>query len=337
MSVENFVAISVVVPVYSGDQYLQELIRQLETIRNAWREEKAPMTISEVILVDDSAIDGSPALIDQLAGEHGWVTALHLMRNFGQHASTIAGILHSSGDWIVTMDEDLQHSPKDIEQLLRRAISSSADIVYANPRSAVHEAAVRDTASRLFKRMMVFLTGDSNVVFYNSFRLIRGALARAASSVCGHETYFDAALSWFTKRVESISLELKDQRFIASGRSGYDIWKLLSHARRLLVSSEVRVIRVAGLLGAVIVAVSMLGSIVVLIEKVTFSSNRFPTGWTSLMLAVLFLGGFITFMVSLALEYLSMLALTAHGKPVFFTVDRSVDEPLVRYFESSPR
>ena len=328
------VPISVVIPVYSGEAFLAQLIGELDRLRTEWRESGAPAEIAEAILVDDAARDNSAAVIDQLAQTHGWVTAIHLMRNFGQHAATIAGVLHTSGDWVITMDEDLQHPPSEIETLLRRAVETGSDIVYAKPASAVHQARSRDWASRGFKRLMVLLAGNPNIENFNSFRLLRGSLARAASSVCGHETYFDVALSWFTKRVGVIEIELKDQRYIESGHSGYSLHRLLSHARRLLISSQVKVIRVFGLVGAVVVLISIVSIVILLFGKIT-SPRAIPvTGWTSLMLASLFFGGFISLMVALVLEYLSSLMQSSHGKPVFFTVDRSTDERIARFFRS---
>ncbi|MBN8943040.1 MAG: glycosyltransferase [Rhizobiales bacterium] len=336
MSGAGSISLSVVVPIYSGEAYLRELVGQLAKVRADWRERGAPMDLAEVILVDDAAIDGSPALMDELSKEFGWVTAVHMMQNFGQHAATIAGVLHSSGDWVVTLDEDLQHPPGEIEGLLKHAVLERADIVYAKPTGAVHEARSRDWASRGFKRLMVFLTGNANVIHFNSFRLLRGPLARAASSVCGYETYFDVALSWFTKRVTFRSLELKDHRFIASGRSGYSFARLLTHARRLLISSQVKLVRLFGLVGMFIVVASTLGALALLMNKMLSPDSISVTGWTSLMLTIVFFGGLITFMLSLGLEYLSTLVLAAHGKPVFFSVDRSNDLTLVRYFSSAP-
>ncbi|EQM68741.1 glycosyltransferase [Pseudomonas tohonis] len=330
------ISVSVVVPVYSGEDYLRELLERLDQVREGWRSRQIPLELSEVIFVDDSAIDGSAAVIDELAASCSWVSAIHLMRNFGQHAATIAGILHSSGDWVVTMDEDLQHSPFEIEALLRKAVMSRSDIVYAKPVSKVHEARIRDWGSRGFKRLTVMLTGTPNIVHFNSFRLIRGPLARAASSVCGHDTYFDVALSWFTKSVEFHPLELKDQRFIDSGQSGYSLGRLLTHARKLLLSSQIKLLRVFGLVGMLVVFASIIGSLIVLFLKLFAPSTIGVGGWASLSLMILFFGGIITSMIALALEYLSTLVQASHGKPIFFVVDRLIDDELRAYFERLP-
>lgn len=326
------VIISVVVPVYSGEAHLEKLVTECAAVRTQWEQQDAPFRLGEVILVDDAAIDGSPALIDRLARDKSWVTALHLIRNFGQHPATIAGILHTSGDWVVTLDEDLQHPPGRIETLLRRAVTDERDVVYANPEGAVHEARSRDLASRTFKRLMVVLSGNPNVPIFNSFRLIRGSVARAVSSVCGHDTYFDIALSWFTTRVAFVKMELKDGRFIATRRSGYSLGKLLTHARRMLMSSQVKLLRICGLFGFLVVVAAFLLAILVILLRLLFPETVTIAGWASLVVINLFFGGLITLLLGVALEYLSALGLVAHGKPIFFVVDRSRDKALAEYF-----
>lgn len=335
MPSDTYISISVVIPVYSGENYLRDLVSQLVDVRESWSKTGAPMVLSEVILVDDASIDGSPLIVDSLAKEFSWIVPLHMMRNFGQHAATISGVLHSSGDWVVTMDEDLQHSPALIESLLRHAASKKSDIVYAKPSGNVHESKSRDWASRFFKRVMAVLAGNDNIRNFNSFRLIRGPLARAASSVCGYETYFDIALSWFTARVGVLELSLKDTRFISSGRSGYGVRKLFTHARRLLISSQIKFVRIFGAVGLAVVVLSVFAFLWVFVAKAFLSQSYAVSGWASLILTNLFFGGFITLMLSLILEYLSTLVLAANGKPLFFTVDRSRDERLVAYFVDS--
>jgi glycosyltransferase involved in cell wall biosynthesis len=334
MSLQVSVSVSVVVPVYSGEAYLEELVKEFEALRSRWSGEGAPFRLGEVLLVDDAAIDGSPALIDQLAGERSWVRPIHLIRNFGQHAATIAGILHTSGDWVVTMDEDLQHPPKEIERLLRHATSREEDVVYASAHGAVHETKSRDLASRTFKQLMILLTGNKHVSHFNSFRLIRGSVARAVSSVSGHDTYFDVALSWFTTRVGFVKMDLKDRRYIETGKSGYNVAKLLSHARRMLMSSQFKMLRLGGLLGFLVTIASFLLGVFLVIQKLAFPETVNAAGWTSLALISLFFGGLITLMVGIALEYLSALGLQSNGKPIFFVVDRSSDKEISSYFDA---
>jgi undecaprenyl-phosphate 4-deoxy-4-formamido-L-arabinose transferase len=326
------VTVSIVVPVYSGAQYLRALFEELQVLRNRWQAENAPISLVEAIFVDDAAIDTSPELIDKLSQQHSWVTAIHLARNFGQHPATIAGILHTSGDWIVTLDEDLQHPPAHVDSLLSEVAQSSCDVVYAKAAGKVHENHLRDLGSSLYKRFIERFSGIPNIRSFNSFRLIRGSVGRAAGSVCSHDTYFDVALSWFTQRVGVVPMHLKDQRFIQEGKSGYKLSKLLSHARRMLMSSGAKVSRIGGATGLVTLGASLVFGFALILRKLLFPEAILVGGWTSLILAVVFFGGILTFLVGVALEYLSFLVTSAHGRPIFFIVDRSMDAVLTRYY-----
>ncbi len=329
------ISISVVVPVYSGANYLRTLIAELEQVRNGWSRTDCPISLIEVILADDAAIDNSAEIADAISREYDWVTVIHLARNFGQHPATIAGILHTSGDWVITLDEDLQHSPSRIEDLLRKAILHQSDIVYANAEEQVHQSYLRDAGSRLYKRIIKLMTGNPNVPAFNSFRLIRGAVARAASSICGHDTYFDVSLSWFTQRVQVVHMKLKDGRFIRSRKSGYSFIKLMSHARRMLMSSGPRVMRTASVLGLLIIASSMIGAALLVFNYLYGAGLDLVKGWSSLFITTVFFGGTIIFFMGIILEYLALLVLNAHGKPIFFTIDRRSDALLFDYFGKS--
>jgi len=329
---EKKITVSIVVPVYSGAQYLPALFDELQVLRNRWEAENAPVSLVEAVFVDDAAVDASPELIDQLSQQHSWVTAIHLARNFGQHPATIAGILHTSGDWIITLDEDLQHPPSHIDELFREVARSSCDVVYAKAEGKVHENHIRDLGSSLYKRFIERFSGIPNIRSFNSFRLIRGSVGRAAGSVCSHDTYFDVALSWFTQRVGVVPMHLKDQRFIQEGKSGYKLSKLLSHARRMLMSSGAKVSRIGGASGLLILGASIVFGLALIVRKLFYPETILVGGWTSLILSVVFFGGILTFLIGVALEYLSFLVTNAHGRPIFFVIDRSMDTALTQHF-----
>lgn len=329
--------ISVVVPVFAGEEYLEKLADKLEKVRVYWEEGNFPIRLSEAIFVDDCSIDNSPLIIDGLEKKYGWFVALHLSRNSGQHPATIAGILHSSGDWVVSLDEDLQHPPESIEGLLRHAARYEFDVVYAEPNTMVHESRARDATSRTYKRLVEWLTGNPHIRKANSFRLIRGSIARAAASACSHDTYLDVALAWFTQRFGSLPMTLKDQRYIKKGESGYNFRSLISHARRLLVSSHLKVLRGGAFAGVIAVVMSVFGGIGLLLLKLIAPESIQVQGWTSLVLLILFFGGLLLFLVGVALEYLSFLVQKAHGRPVFFTIDRSADAELRGFFDATPQ
>lgn len=329
---KNKISLSVVVPVYSGSEYLSKLLEELEVLRMQWNDSDAVLTMSEVVFVDDGSIDNSSKILDELVIKNSWISVIHLARNFGQHAATIAGILHTSGDWVVTLDEDLQHPPKNIPLLLQKVTECHCDIVYANSENGVHEKGIRDISSRIYKSIMKVITRNPYIQNVSSFRLIRGGVARGASSVCGHDTYFDVALSWFSNRIAAVPMPLKDDRYITTGRSGYSIGSLMSHARRMLFSSNLKILRFAAFVGFILVAMSAVLGTALLITKF-LNPEIIPTqGWTSLMLVIVLFGGLSMMFIGIILEYLSLLVQRAHGRPLFFVIDRSSDTDLIGHF-----
>ncbi len=324
---------SIVVPVYCGAEYLSDLVNQIEKLRSRWQDADLDFLINEAIFVLDEPVDSSRELLKQLATEHAWIRVVNLSRNFGQHSATVAGILYSSGDWVITLDEDLQHHPLQIETLLKTACSEGADVVYAFPRESVHGGGYRDRLSKTAKFMIARMSGNRFVQFFNSFRLIRGDIARAASSICAQYTYFDVALTWFTQRIETTNVEMSDDRYKAQKQSGYRFSTLIQHAKRLVLTSDFRILRVTT--SAAIIA--FLSSIAyggwVLYSRFFTDQIVEVEGWTSLVIVILAFGSVSIFMLGLIVEFLHMSMLQLQGKPSFFVVNRSSDPKLIQEVE----
>jgi glycosyltransferase involved in cell wall biosynthesis len=326
-------SLSVVVPVYQGEAYLEALCSALAGVREKWSSAKLPIELAEAIFVDDGAIDGSPEILGGLRQRHAWVRVVTLSRNFGQHAATVAGLLHSSGDWVASLDEDLQHHPTHLLEMLESAVRQSLDVVYAKPRRGPHGSFVRDVGSRAVKRFAGWVLRNPAVRDFNSFRLIRGSIGRAAAAMSGHDTYFDAALCWFTRRIGSLELDLRDPRREAGAPSGYRFGELLRHARRLLFSSELHLLRTGVALGGTSILLSLGAGIFTIGLGLARPELVKAREWTSLLLIVLFFGGLISLLLTVLMELMTTVVLQAKGKPRFFVVDRSGDQELLDAFE----
>jgi len=321
---DRVLLLSTVTPVFRGSGYLRQLVEELDCLRQELASKSIRVELGEAIFVADSPIDDSEAVLAELASEHDWIRVLTLSRNYGQHPATVAGILHSSGDWIATLDEDLQHHPKSLLPMLALAVAGHHDVVYAKPLAPVHRSGFRNVSSRLFKQLVTRLTGNRFAASFNSFRLMRGSVARASAAVSRHDTYFDVALTWFTDRLTSWETELLDPR----DDSGYRIGALLSHARRMLYSSEIAALRLGTALGLLALFTSLaLGALVVLF-KLARPELIQVRGWPSLIVAISFFGGLTTFLAGLALEFSASLVLGAQGRPTFFVIDRTPDDVL---------
>ena len=319
------VYLSTVTPVYQGAKYLEELIVELNKVRESLESEKAPLRLIESIFVDDGSVDDSSEVLTDMENKYPWVKVLALSRNYGQHPATVAGILHSSGDWIATLDEDMQHHPENIVSMLLYCVSKKSDVVYANPSGPVHQSYIRDKISRAYKKSIALLSGNSRVRYFNSFRIIRGSIARAAASVSGHDTYFDIAIGWFTERILNFMLDLKDRRYNIEGESGYSLGSLFEHARRMLTSSQVKVTRFGGLVGLFAIIASAILALYTIISRIVDPTTAQARGWASTMMVILFFSGLLSLLTVIILENLSIILLQSQGKPTFYIVDRKKD------------
>ena len=170
-------AISIVVPVYQGELTLEPLLAEIEPLTIS---QSTPggvqFCVSEVMLVHDGAIDDSDAVMSSLAVRLPFVTPIWLSRNFGQHPATLAGMSSTNGDWVVTLDEDGQHDPRDIIQMLDVAVKNDAQLVYAQPTNAPPHGWVRNFFSALVSGYSRIFWVTRTCGEFNSFRLIRERL-----------------------------------------------------------------------------------------------------------------------------------------------------------------
>jgi undecaprenyl-phosphate 4-deoxy-4-formamido-L-arabinose transferase len=322
--------VSLVIPVYCGEQTLPALIREVAPFTS---ERTTPggnrFVISEVLLVHDCGPDRSDAAIEALCVQHPFVRAVWLSRNYGQHPATLAGMASATGDWVATLDEDGQQDPADIGRLLDSALAASLQLVYAQPENPPPHGWLRNALSRVAKSIASKLLGDSEFGHFNSFRLVDGEIARSLAAYCGNGVYLDVALFWITGRVGHCPVRLRSEMKRGSGRpSGYSYLKLLSHFWRLLLTAGTAPLRLITLLGFGSMAIAAAIAFYALYAKF---SNQVPIqGWTSLVVVVAFFGGGILTALGVIAEYLAVTMGIAMGKPLY-VVGTKPTRPALRH------
>lgn len=326
--------VSTVTPVYCGAKYLKELVNELELVRENWSTNYPGLELVESIFVLDDPVDNSAEILEELKFNRDWLKVIILSKNAGQHSATMAGILYSVGDWIITLDEDLQHHPRHFIDLLHVVAKNTVDICYAHNLKRTHDSIIRDTLARTFKKWIGIILGNKNTRYFNSFRLIRGELARAASSIAGYNSYFDILLSWFTNKVKSLELELIDKRnTLDEGKSGYSILGLIKHAKRMIFTSNLKVLRIGIFIGLAAFLISLLMIGYAIAAWIFFEDADLNRGWYSTFSSILFFGGLTSLLIGLLLESISHILMNSQGKPTFYQISRKKDKFLIQILE----
>ena len=319
-------SISIVVPVYQGSQTLRALIQEIEPLtRGGTTSDRAEFVVNEVILVDDNGPDRSDAVIRALADEFDFVRPVWLSRNFGQHAATLAGMASTASDWIVTMDEDGQHDPAAVPEMLDTALRDQAAVVYAAPLNAPSHGPFRNTTSRVAKWSFVRVLSSETQPPYHSFRLVLGEIGRSVAAYSGAGIYLDVALGWVTQRFSQCPVVLRDE---GDRRSGYSLRRLLSHYWSLVLTSGTRPLRIVSLIGILFATIGFVAAAAILVGRLTGAIE--VEGWTSLTIVMLLGIGLILFSLGLVAEYVGVSAKMAMGKPPFLIVSDRERGPLGR-------
>jgi undecaprenyl-phosphate 4-deoxy-4-formamido-L-arabinose transferase len=318
--------VSVVVPVYQGETCLDDLVKEFAAlIVGVQTPAGRSVRVVEILFVHDCGPDDSDAVIRRLAAEHDWIRPVWLSRNYGQHAATLAGMSASAGDWVVTLDEDGQHDPAAIPEMLDRAMEENADVVYGAPRNAAPHGFLRNAASRLAKRSLRVLSGNPDAASFSSYRLVLGEIARSVAAYAGSGVYLDVALTWVARRTTTCPVTLRQER----GRSsGYRLRSLLSHYWRMVLTGGTRLLRITSLMGLLAAVVGF--GLAVTIVAIRLFGDVAVAGWASVMVVALIGGGAVLMALGVVAEYVGVAVNMAMGKPLFLVVGDRAKGPLGR-------
>lgn len=307
-------SISVVIPIYGGEKTISRLIAEISTLTKPQKTKnlKISYVITEVILIHDCGPDGSAKVIEALCELYSFINPIWLTRNFGQHAASLAGMASAIGDWVVTIDEDGQQNPLDIQLLLEEAISKSLQLVYARPINKPPHGWFRNCMSRLAKFIGAKMIGYHGLSKFNSFRLIEGEIARTLAAYCGYGIYLDVGLFWIADRVGDCGVILRPE---TQRVSGYTYIKLLLHFWNLTLTTGVRPLRLITTMGLLSIVLSLFIFIYALYGK--YYTSTPVQGWASLLIIVSFFSGSILTGLGIIAEYMAIGIGISMGRPLY--------------------
>lgn len=233
-------SLSIVIPVYNSAAILPELVRQLTELLPSIAVEH------EIILVNDGSRDESWQVMRRLSQEYPAVRGFNMMRNYGQHNALLCGIRAATKQIIVTIDDDLQHPPEEIPQLLEK-LQEGYDVVYGTPREEQH-GLWRDLASQVTKMALKGAMGAETARRASAFRAFRCQVRDAFADYRSPYVCIDVLLTWGTTRFASVFVR---HELRTVGTSNYTLRKLISHALTMMTGFSVLPLQAASVMGFV--------------------------------------------------------------------------------------
>ena len=303
--------LSVVVPVYMGREFLQELYDRVK--------ESATRTFQdfELILVNDASPDNSWAEILALCKEDSRVKGINLSRNFGQHYAITAGIANVTGEWVVVMDCDLQDVPEEIPRLYNKACEGFS--VVCAQRIDREDSWFKRTQSSIFHVMFDYLTDRKSDAAVANFGIYHRKVIQAVLEFGDCIKCFPFIVAYVGFKTAYLPVAHNARR---SGQSSYTMRKSLRFAMELVLAYSNKPLRLFTTMGFVIVAASVMISFYYLFLH--FAGRITVSGFTSLILSIWAVGGMLMMQVGVVGVYLGRVFNQTKNRPSF-VVDEAVN------------
>lgn len=296
--------VSIVIPVFNSEKTLallsETITSELNRLGVSW----------ELILVDDGSTDESWNKITEIAKNNLHVSGIRLSQNFGQHPALLAGIRAAKYHVTVTMDDDLQHRPDCIANLLSE-LKENVSLVYGVALDEEHEV-TRNLSSRISKWFLSSIIGMKQAANASAFRAFNTQLRDSWVNVSDQRISIDVLLSWAVDDYVAVSIPM-DKRLI--GNSNYTFTKLLKHLFNMIVGFSTRPLTAIALLGCTI---GLVGFFILLwvLGQYFFGTNQVE-GFTFLASLVSLMGGMQLVGIGIIGQYLGRIYERSMSKPVY--------------------
>ena len=291
MSDNNPVKYSVVIPVYNSEGIVGET---LDATARFFEEQGLDY---EIIAVNDGSPDNSWEVIRAKAEQNPHIIAINLLKNYGQHNANMAGFRQASGDWVVTMDDDMQNPPEEIAHLIETA-EQGHDLVIGRFRQKKH-VFYRRVGTILIKAINERIFNKEKDLVLTNFRLIRRDVV---DRVCAYRTSYPYIPGLSLMFSNSRANAWVEHRPRTVGQTNYSLIKIISLVATILFNYSSYPLRFMGAVGIGISTLSFLMGGYYLLASLIRTAE--VPGWTTLVVLLSFFNGVVILILSMLGEYL---------------------------------
>ena len=295
--------ISVVIPVYNSAQTLRELTERLEKVLRDLVGKSY-----EIVFVNDGSADSSWDLLKNIASTNDKIVAVNLTRNFGQHNALMCGFLYAQGEFIITLDDDLQNPPEEIPKLFKE-IHTGYDVVYGIFGSKQHSR-FRNLGSALIQ--FVYRKTFNVDVRISSFRIMKRHIVHRILSYERSFTFIDGLISWFTASIGNVYVEHQERKI---GSSGYSLHRLIVLALNMMTNFSIALVQVASLVGLTFAFTGFAFGIYFLCKKIFLGIP--VSGFASTIVAITIFSGVQLLTLGILGEYIGRIHINVSKRPQY--------------------
>ena len=290
--------LSVIVPCYNEEAVISVTYSRLKNVLS-----ELDNFSSRIIFINDGSKDKTREMLSAIAAEDQSVQVINFSRNFGHQKAVTAGIHHCSTDLAIIIDADLQDPPELIPAILAKQEAEQANVIYCVRKSRAGESKFKLWTAKIFYRMLNKLSEVQFPLDTGDFRLIDASVIREFNRFKEKGKYIRGIISWIGFKQVPFYYE-REARF--AGETKYPLKKMLTFASTALLYFSKKPLMIAIGLGFTAVVIGVIMAVWYILGKI-FGYTEAETGWTSIMITIIFFGGIQLLTVGVLGQYIGIL------------------------------
>lgn len=274
----------------------------------------------EIIFINDSSKDNTLSVIKTIAQEDSHVKYISFSRNFGHQIAVSAGIDLCKGNAVVIIDADLQDPPELILEMYEK-YKEGYKVVYARRKTREGETWFKKATAKIFYRILAAMTSIEIPVDVGDFRLIDKAVVKHLRNMPEKSKYLRGQISWIGYKQTFVEYH-RDARIY--GKTNYPLKKMIRLALDGITAFSDKPLKMASAIGIISAIIALLAIIYALLSHFIFDSS--VSGWTSLIISVLFIGGVQLITIGIIGEYIARINNDVRNRPLYIIEEQNIED-----------
>jgi polyisoprenyl-phosphate glycosyltransferase len=306
--------LSVIIPIYNESANINLLYERLSKVCDQLTPDR------EFIFINDGSKDDSLEKVKALHAKDARVKYIDFSRNFGHQIAVTAGLDSCHGKAVVIIDADLQDPPELILEMFDKWKNENYQVVYAKRRKRKGEGFMKLWTAKMFYRILGSITSISIPVDTGDFRLIDRKIVEYLKKMPEQHKFLRGQISWIGFNQTYIEYDREERH---GGKTGYTYKKMIRFALDGITSFSDFPLKFATFAGFVVSGFAFLMILVTIYQR--FYGDNYQSGWASLMISVLFLGGIQLIGIGIIGEYISRMSSNVRQRPLYIVNETNTE------------
>ena len=299
--------ISIIVPCHNEEEMVPIFHKEIAAVSD-----QLPDATIELIFVNDGSKDDTLAKMKQVAALDERVHYLSFSRNFGKEAALVAGLRHATGDYVAVMDADLQDPPEMLVEMFALIRTGEYDCIGTKRIDRKGEPPIRSFFARQFYQLINRISDTEIVDGARDYRLMTRQMVDAVLEMTEYNRFSKGIFSWVG--FETKYLHYENQERVA-GQTTWSFWSLFKYSLDGIVAFSEAPLAIAALTGVLSFAVAILGALIIVVRTLVFGNET--SGWTSLIVIILGMGGLQLLCLGILGKYLGKTFMETKRRPLY--------------------